>query len=95
MASDIFEKNITKKYPKQQILNILWQTLRPKLAILPNFWDHILIVFNILFLFGPQDRQQSVSTWKFSLKISNVFYVQKRGRENCENIVLVIYYNFF
>ena len=37
VALDYFEENIAKKYQKQQFVMILWQTLRPELAILPNF----------------------------------------------------------
>ena len=41
LASEYFEKNIAKKYQKQQIVNILWRILRPKQAIFPYF-KHIL-----------------------------------------------------
>ena len=37
LASDYFEKNIAKKYQKQQFVSILRQILRPKPAMLPNF----------------------------------------------------------
>ena len=43
LASENFEKNIVKKYQKQQLVSILWQILRPKPAMLPNFWDHLSI----------------------------------------------------
>ena len=32
-----FEKNIAKKYQKQQFVSILWKILRPKPAMLPDF----------------------------------------------------------
>ena len=44
LASDYFEKNWAKEYQKQQIVNILWRILRPKLTILLHNWDHISIV---------------------------------------------------
>ena len=37
LALEYFDKNVAKKYQKKQIVNILWQMLRPKLAILSNF----------------------------------------------------------
>ena len=36
LASNYFEKNIAKKYHKQQFFSILWQILKPKPAMLPN-----------------------------------------------------------
>ena len=40
LASNYLEKNIAKKYQKQNIISIIW----PKPAILPNFLDFVLTV---------------------------------------------------
>ena len=57
---------------------ILCRNLESKLAILLNFWDYVSTVFfNLSFWFLPEDRQQSKSTFKIGLKISNDFDQQK------------------
>ena len=86
LALDYFEKNIAKKYQKQQFVIILWQILRPKPAMLPNFWDHISIVScSLLFLW--QGCQQSVGTCKFGFKISNEF-LQKWEKKMAKKVVV-------
>ena len=41
--------------------------------------ESLSVFFNLSLLFCPKDRHQSVSTRIFSLKISNIFYIQKWG----------------
>ena len=40
----LFWNFLAKKYQKQQSVSIIRQILRPKPAMLPNFWDQFSIV---------------------------------------------------
>ena len=72
-------KKIAKKYQKQQFVSILRRILRLKPAMLANFWDHVSIVsffqsFFVVLMTGLSAVQKYLS-----LKISNIFFLQKWG----------------
>ena len=82
LSLDYFEKDIVKKCEKQQVVNIICRILRPKIAFILNFWDHISIVSfsqSFIFVWTP-NFLQSLSSCKFGLKISNLFLIKKNKK---------------
>ena len=86
--------NVAKKYQKQQIVNILWRILRPKPAILPDFWDHVSTVsFLQSFIVVLTTRQSAVR--KYRLISFTYFKHILRTRIGHETVRIVAVIFFF
>ena len=75
-------KNVCPKVPKtancqHSLADSEAQTSHATQFLRPSFDSQFYTIYSLSF--SPQDCPQFVSTCKFSLKISNVFYVQKRS----------------